>query len=189
MTQIVLASASARRKFLLAQIGLNAIIVPSRIKEKLSSDFSPPHQAILLALAKAEKVAGKFKSGLIIGADTIVVHKNKIFGKPRDIKDAERILSILNDSTHYVYTGIALIDAQTKKTLVDIDKTKVITKKIPRVLIKKLARLNLDKAGAYAVQENADILVKKIIGDYYNVVGLPLEKLKRLLKNFPAKTT
>ncbi|MBI4846731.1 MAG: septum formation protein Maf [Candidatus Omnitrophica bacterium] len=186
MKKLVLASRSSRREILLKKAGLKIKVIPSRIKETPfnKNHFSAEHYAIRLALAKAENTAKRLKKGLIIGADTIVVLHNKIFGKPKNTSHAKKILSALSGTTHHVFTGVAVIDIETKKRLVDIEKTKIITRKISKTLINELAKKNHDKAGAYAVQENSDVLVKKIVGDYYNVVGLPLMKLRKILKNF-----
>ncbi|MBU4305519.1 MAG: septum formation protein Maf [Candidatus Omnitrophica bacterium] len=182
--EIILASRSPRRKELLKNTGLRFKVIPSSIDEIAASCLAPEHHAIHLALSKAEEVAKRHGRGIIIAADTIVVFHNKIFGKPRDIAHAEKMLASLSGTTHYVYTAIAVIDAKTGKRIVDIDKTKITTRKIPVSQIKVLALRNHDKAGGYAVQENADILVKKMQGDYYNVVGLPLSKLKKVLALF-----
>lgn len=184
MKKIILASRSPRRKELLEKAGLSIKIIPSNIKETRTHICSPEHHALQLALAKIENVARKLTSGIVIGADTIVVLKNKIFGKPKNAIQAKKILTTLSDTKHAVYTAIAVMDLKTKRRIVDIDKSIIITRKIPQELIKTLAYKNHDKAGAYAVQENSDILVKKIEGDYYNVVGLPLKKLKKILKIF-----
>jgi len=184
MTNVILASRSPRRRQLLAKAGLRVRVIPSTVRESKISAPSAEHHAVALALAKAENVAKKLRSGLVIGADTLVVLGKKALGKPRNTKDAVRILSLLNNTRHYVCTAIAVIDAKTKKRIVDIDKTAIVTRKISSALIQKLARKNQDKAGAYAVQENADVLVKKIEGDFYTVVGLPLKKLKIILEIF-----
>ena len=184
MKPVILASQSPRRKILLKKLGISFKVIPSKQKEPRKVFISCEHHAIILALTKATAVAENLSSGLVIGADTIVVYKNKIYGKPQNKADAKRILSTLSNTTHYVYTALALIDAKTGKTIVDIEKTKVISRKLTSSQIEALADKNHDKAGAYAVQEKSDILVKKLIGDYYNVVGLPLEKLKILLKLF-----
>ena len=182
--EIILASQSPRRKELLKKSGLRFQVIPSSVEETAVSCLTPAHHAIYLALSKAEDIANRRGRGIIIAADTIVVFRDKIFGKPRNIAHSEKMLALLSGTTHYVYTAIAVVDAKTKKKLVDIDKTKITARKIPVSLIKVLALKNHDKAGGYAVQENADILVKKMQGDYDNVVGLPLLKLKKILALF-----
>ena len=185
MEKIILASESERRIRLLKKAGLKFSVIPSRIDETCFRSFPCEQRAILLALKKASTIARGLKRGVIIGADTMVVHNGRIFGKPENFTHAKKILHTLSDSTHYVYTAIALIDVLSKRIIVDLEKTKVVTRKIPSSLIEKLAGKNLDKAGAYAVQQDADLIVKKIEGDYYNVVGLPLKKLGEALRHFP----
>jgi len=184
MRKIILASSSLRRKKFLKKNGLKFIIFPSRIKESIRRSPSIERHVIALALSKAENVAKKFSNGLVIAADTVVVYKNKIFGKPVDFKHAKRTLSTLSGTKHYVYTAIAVLDIKSRNKIADIDKTTIYARKLSPGAIEELAKKNHDKAGAYAVQENSDLLVEKIEGNFDNVVGLPLEKLKKALENF-----
>lgn len=183
--KIILASSSPRRKALLKKLGLKFQIIPSKIKERLpKTSKNPKELAAKIALLKAKEVAKKIKSGIIIGADTIVVLNKRIIGKPKDYKDALRILSILSGTTQYVITGIAIIDAQTKKTKIAAVSTKVKMKKMTPEQISYFAKKHIDKAGAYAVQEKGDLFIEQIEGSFSNVVGLPVEKLKQILKKF-----
>ncbi|MCP4649127.1 MAG: septum formation protein Maf [PVC group bacterium] len=184
MKTVILASRSPRRIQLLKKLGITCKVIPSNISESLKNHHSPAQYALLLALAKAEAVAKNLKQGLVIGADTIVVFQNKIFGKPKNHADAKHILSTLSNTVHHVYTAIAVVNAKTGKRIVDIDKSTIFARKLTSSQITMLAQKNHDKAGAYAVQDSNDILVKKIVGDYYNVVGLPLDKLKNILRIF-----
>jgi septum formation protein len=113
-----------------------------------------------------------------------VVLGNEIIGKPSSKKDAERILGKLSGSTHKVITSVAFIDAETRKTLVTFDESFVTFDKIGLIKIRQYIRDNhvLDKAGAYAIQEGADPFIRKIRGSYNNVVGLPIEKVGKILK-------
>ncbi len=184
MNPIILASRSPRRKELLERAGLRIRVQPSTVREPSSSTLPADRFAISLALRKADNVAARLSRGIVIGADTIVVLGGKIFGKPADAAHARKILSELSDSRHHVYTAIAVIDAATQRRVVDIDRTTVITRKIPPQVIERLALKNHDKAGAYAVQEDGDAIIKRIEGDFYNVVGLPLLKLQKILRLF-----
>jgi len=184
---LILASASPRRRQLLQEIGLKFRVIPSHIKEPLYPGLAPSGLVKKLALLKAAAVARELKKGIVIGADTIVVRKGEILGKPRDRAHAKQILSKLGGSIHYVYTGVALIDAASGKTMVDYEKTRVKMKKLSPSEIEYHSGRHLDKAGAYAVQEEKDAFVEKIDGCYYNVVGLPLTKLKKMLENFLKK--
>ena len=187
MKKIVLASASVRRKELLEKAGLNICVQPSNIKEGKNTCPSAEHYCISLALSKAENVALKQSNAIVIAADTIVVHDNTIFGKPKNIRDAKRILSTLSGTKHFVYTAIAVIDTKENRRIVDIEKSTIFARKLSSRQINMFSRKNLDKAGAYAVQEKSDILVRKIEGDFYNVVGLPISKLRSILMEFNIK--
>lgn len=180
----ILASASPRRKQLLQEMGLKFKTIPSAIQEKINPALAPSQLVKKLARQKAGDVARRFqgKKLIVIGADTIVVRRGEILGKPRDPLHAREILNKLSDSIHYVYTGVAVIDTFTGKKIVDYEKTRVKMKKLSPAEIEFHSRRHLDKAGAYAVQAEKDTFIEKIDGCYYNVVGLPIQLLKRILK-------
>lgn len=188
MTEIILASVSPRRRQLLKEIGLKFTIIPSRVKEKIYHHLSPAQIVKKLALLKASDVAQRVKSGIIIGADTIVVRRGEILGKPRNPQHAREILDKLSGTIHYVYTGVAVIDKKSGKKIVDYEKTKVKMKKLTPEEIEYHSHRHLDKAGAYAVQEEKDAFIQDLEGCYYNVVGLPTNKLKRMLNKLKAKS-
>jgi septum formation protein len=119
---------------------------------------------------------------VVLGADTVVVLRGKILGKPRDEKDAYRMLYRLSGSTHRVYTGVALVDASSGKSLVTHAVSVVRMKKIGLEELMKLSRKHLDKAGSYAIQEKRDPIARVVKGSYDNVVGLPVKDVKALLK-------
>jgi len=188
MQNLILASTSPRRKDILKQFGIKfKVMAPDAdeeaIKKSLKTD-NPYEIANIIAYEKAKSVLPKVKKGIILGSDTIVVLKGEILGKPRDKKDAIRILSKLSSNTHSVITSIALIDAQTGKSVVTYDESRIHFKKMSPAAVRKYIDENhvLDKAGAYAIQENSDPFVKKFTGSYYNIVGLPIEKLMKTLK-------
>jgi len=181
--KIILASASPRRAMLLRKWGLKFKVVPSRAGEKTKLK-KPGFIVRELALRKALSVAAKLRRGLVIAADTIVVLRGEIIGKPDGEKHAEKMLSKLNGSTHRVYTGIAVIDASTGRKILAYDVSRVKMRRIPQLDIVRLSRKHMDKAGAYAIQEKSDAFVERVEGDYYNVVGLPYGKLKKLLSGF-----
>lgn len=155
------------------------------IKKSVKSK-NPYAVANAIALAKAESVRKKYDKGLIIGSDTIVVLGEKIIGKPKDNREAFRIISALSGSVHKVITSVAFIDAETGKTLVSSETTKVHFSKIKPGEIRKYISENhvLDKAGAYAIQEGAEPYVKKIEGPRDNVVGFPMALVKRVIKEW-----
>ncbi|MCM8814350.1 MAG: Maf family nucleotide pyrophosphatase [Candidatus Omnitrophica bacterium] len=155
---------------------------PSAITEKRRHGEPPARFALRLAREKAAQVAGQFPGRIVLGADTIVVYRDTIYGKPRTAAAARRILRRLSGTTHTVYTAVAVIDTAAPRILVDIDAAIVRTRKLSARHIHHLAEKNLDKAGGYAVQEDQDILVKKIDGNYDTVVGLPRTIVANLLR-------
>lgn len=184
MEKIVLASASERRITLLKKWGLKFEIFPSNINEK--TKFKRPSAIVKdLSLQKAKAVQKQNKNSIIISADTIVVLNGKIIGKPKNKKHAMKILNELNGSCHKVYTGVTILSQNKTENFYDVATIKM--KKISQEQLKILSAKNLDKAGAYAVQDKEDNFVKKIYGDYYTVVGLPYFKLKEKLTLFNIK--
>ncbi len=188
--KLILASTSPRRKQILSKSGFEFEIQEPRINEnKISKKLKGKSSykiATLLAYEKARSVLPKYKRGLIIGADTIVVLGKEIIGKPKTKRHAIEILKKLSGSTHMVITAIALIHVETGKTIVSYDTSFVTFKKLTIKQINDYINTNhiMDKAGAYAIQEGADPFIKKIKGSYYNVVGFPIEKFKKILRGW-----
>jgi septum formation protein len=177
---IYLASKSPRRKKLLKQINLKFKVVHAEIEEKILKHETPVHNVKRLSLEKLEKSKEVIKKGIIITADTIVVLDGKVIGKPKDKKDAFRILSRLSGRTHYVYTGFTVFNSVNGKTINDYEKTAVTFRKLEPEEITDYINSGspMDKAGAYGIQDDfGAVFVKKINGCYYNVVGLPLSKV------------
>lgn len=183
MKKIILASQSPRRKELLQLLNIPFVVHPSDVEEKVNSDFLPYQVVESLALQKANDVATYYHEGIIIGTDTIVVHNEKILGKPKDETDAFNILKQLQGQAHEVYSGLALIDASTNRTLVSHRMTKVFMYPLSDDDIKFYIETNepMDKAGAYGIQGLGSVFIEKIDGDYFNVVGLPLSLLREEL--------
>ncbi|MBI4235060.1 septum formation protein Maf [Candidatus Peregrinibacteria bacterium] len=184
--QIILASSSPRRKELLEQIGLKFIIHPSEFEEKLQLDDkekTPKELAIYNALGKAQKIARHYKNALIIGVDTIVAFQNHIIGKPKDREDAARILRLLSNTTHQVITGISIFDSDRNRALNGVEITDVTMDRLEEKDIMRYIASGEgeDKAAGYAIQGMGSLFVKKIDGDYFNVVGLPIHHLYKLL--------
>jgi len=167
-------------------LGCKFQIVPSKVEEKINPRLSPIENVKRLSRQKALDVASKISDGIIVAADTDVVLNGKILGKPKNKKEAKRILKDLSGKEHRVITGLAVIDAKTKKILQDTVVTKVKFRKLNNELIEKYIASGgpLDKAGAYGIQGRAALLVESIKGDYFNVVGLPLNALNQLLEKF-----
>lgn len=182
--RIILASQSPRRKELLRQVGVEFEVIPSDKEEKVSSD-NPQDVVKELSKQKAEDV--KLKAGddfaLIIGADTVVSYNGEILGKPKDEKDAKRMLSMLQSHCHQVYTGVTLILPDKEITFskcTDVHMYPMSNDEIDKYVATKEP---MDKAGAYAIQGKCAAYVERIEGDYNNVVGLPVAAIVNELKN------
>jgi len=181
---IILASNSPRRRELLAQIGLAFTVAPSDIDEQALPGEEAETYAIRVAVDKARAAAERSGRGIIIAADTIVVKGSMILGKPTDAGDAQRMLSLLSGSMHEVITGVAVVDAGTGKVTSGAAVTKVWFRELAREEIRAYIATGepLDKAGAYGIQGKGALLVTKLEGCYFNVVGLPLSLLGNMLR-------
>ena len=180
---IILASASPRRQELLRQVGCDFSVIISDIIEDNNQDLLPQDLAMLQAKDKAVDVASKVsQDDVVIGADTIVVFNDKVYGKPRDIQDARQILTSLSGNEHQVITGIAVVC--NGKSWTDFVVTTVKFSNVTPKEIEKYLETGepMDKAGAYAIQGIGALMVEGIHGCYTNVVGLPLNKLSDVLK-------
>ena len=179
----ILASASPRRRELLAKCGIFFDVIPSGIEEKITGE-TPLDIVIELARQKAMDVWKNHAADgdVVIGADTIVVYRDEILGKPEDEEEALNMLSMLADRTHQVYTGVAIIHGTFMKTF--CKRTDVTFYPVDRQdLLRYIASGDpMDKAGAYGIQGDFAIHVKEIHGDYNNVVGLPVARLYQELK-------
>jgi septum formation protein len=183
---VILASASPRRKELLHLAGLKFRVVASDYEESLCPGQKPHELAKHLAGEKALAVAQKYKDALIISADTFIVFGKKLLGKPQSAQEAVDMLKLLNGKEHTVITGYAVLDTQTGKRISRAVETRVWFRRLTPVEIKAYVRTGepLDKAGAYAIQGRGSLIVRKIEGDYFNVIGLPLASLADTLKKF-----
>jgi septum formation protein len=195
MLKIVLASQSPRRKKLLNQLGLIFEISPSDKEEIITSDI-PSEIVESLSFQKAEDVAPKFNEALIIGADTIVVQDNKVLGKPENEEEAVETLHHLSGEMHSVFTGISLLtvqngEVQTRHSFFEETKVWFSTLSDQEIRSYVASGSPMDKAGAYGIQDDwGSVFVERIEGDYYNVVGFPLNRFYRELKNLqPSITT
>lgn len=186
--QIVLASQSPRRRELLEGIGLDFITHPSKFEEK-DTHISPEELALHNAMGKAQEVSRHYKDALIIGVDTVVAFNEHFLGKPKDKEDHKRILRILSNTTHKVISAICIIDTRSKKNVTAIETTLVTVDKLDESDIEAYVNSGEgdDKAGGYAIQGVGCLFCSKIEGDYFNVVGLPMYRLRKLLKEFGIK--
>ncbi len=180
---LVLASKSPRRIELLGQLGFKFDVIPSQCKE-VSTKKRPSARVTELAIQKAFDVAKKYPNAVVIGADTLVYCKGKIIGKPKDKKDALCILRRLNGSWQSVYTGVCIVCASKHKMLFGYDISKCKARKLTGAELEHLAGKHMDKAGAYAVQDEQDPFIERIVGSRSNVVGFPIEFFEKLLKEF-----
>jgi septum formation protein len=189
MKKIVLASSSPRRKEILEKTGLAFTIDADETPEDLSRALPPRELVGQIATEKAQRVAARHKNAVIIAADTIGVLGEKIIGKPHSPATAREMLRDLSGKAHLVVTGFCIIDTVTGKTAVDTVETTVYFKELSSDEIDAYVATGepLDKAGAYAIQGRGAALVDRIEGDYYNVVGLPLNTLMEALKGFGVK--
>lgn len=186
--ELILASASPRRKELLEKIGLPFMVQPAKGEERITQK-SPAAVVMELSRQKAEEIAAaQTEDCIIIGADTVVARGDKIMGKPKDAADAKQMLRSIADDCHQVYTGVTLIRTGAHPQSVTFqEKTDVFLYPISDAELDAYIASGdpMDKAGAYGIQGDFAIYVKRIAGDYYNVVGLPIgrvyQELKRML--------
>ena len=184
--RLILASNSPRRIVLLKSLGYHFDIVPHDIEECIHDNVLPTELVQNLAFLKASDVARRVCDAIIVSADTIVVHKKSILGKPKDVGDAKRILSILRNSEHDVISGVCVMEMPSRKKMLRIGRTHIKMKNVKDEEIDRyiLTGEPMDKAGAYAIQGEGRKFVEKIDGSYSNAVGLPLELLQEMLSHF-----
>ncbi len=183
--QLILASQSPRRRYLLEQAGLAFAVVPSAFDEDSVQLTDPADYVKTLAAAKADEVAGQYPGSWIIGADTIVTIDNAILGKPGDPGEARQMLEQLGGQSHCVYTGYAIVCKNRRVNIIQAIKTDVQFKDLAADEIEWYIQTGepFDKAGAYAIQGMGTFLVRRINGSYTNVVGLPVcEVIEDLLR-------
>ncbi|KKP36997.1 septum formation protein Maf [Candidatus Peregrinibacteria bacterium RIFOXYC2_FULL_33_13] len=184
MLPIILASKSPRREQILNQINLDFKIQPSNFEEIISENIKPEDLVLKNAIGKAREIAAKNPNSIIIGVDTIGSYKHHILEKPKDQEDALRILKILNNTTHEVYSGLCVINTKTREEITHIEKTEVTFGEMTEEEMWKYihTKEGMDKAAAFAVQGIGSIFIKKINGCYYNVMGLPIYSLVQIFK-------
>ncbi len=182
MKNIILASASPRRKELLTLAGISFSVDVADADESLPENILPENAVKMLAVKKASAVYENHKDSIVIGADTVVSIDSKILGKPKNYDEAFEMLSLLSGRVHSVFTGVCI-----KSEDVEIsfsEETKVEFYGLTKDEIDAYIKTGdcFDKAGGYGIQTNGCTLVKGIVGDYFNVVGLPVAKTVRELK-------
>lgn len=184
MKKIILASSSPRRIEILKSFGLDFEVMSSDIIESFRDDETPEQIVMSLAFQKAIDISTRVENNAIIIAADTIVYKDKVLGKPSDFNEAFSMLLRLQDSIHYVYSGVAILESKSYKKYITYEKTKVKIKKLSEDKIKRYIDSGevWDKAGAYAIQGLGGTFVEWIDGDYYNVVGLPISKLDDILE-------
>ena len=181
LPKLILASASPRRAEILTSVGWEFEKQTADIDESSFENEKPENYVQRLAAEKAQVIAKNNADAIVLGADTIVVINEQIIGKPKDFDEAGKMLKMLSGNWHEVLTGVAVI--KNGETLVDIQRTNVKFAEMNEAEIEFLVQKGepLDKAGAYAVQAQAALFIEKIEGDYWNVVGLPVSLVYRLV--------
>ncbi len=189
MYKVILASASPRRRELLAQIGMDFKVIISKADENISEPA--PEQLVMKlsnikAMAVYEEHGIEDEATIILGADTVVAFDGKVLGKPKDTQQAKEMLSMLSDNTHQVFTGVTILYKKQGglKSETFYDKTTVYTYPISDKEIDEYIMTGepMDKAGSYGIQGIGAKFIKKIDGDYNNVVGLPVSKIYQKIK-------
>lgn len=181
--KIILASTSPRRRELAKTMGLDFQVVPSGYEEDMNLKLSPPELAKTLAYGKAKDVAQRFKEGIVIGVDTFVVFNGKKLGKPKTEQEAFNMLKSFSGKKQKVYSGVALIDCKTGKTIKDYEVTTLKFRKMNDKEIQSYIKTGeaMDKAGSYAIQGLSSIFIEKINGCYHNIVGFPIYNIYKNL--------
>ena len=184
--RIILASQSPRRRELLEMLGYPFEVKVSEAEEKITST-NPAQVTEELSCQKAETVAEMIQEGLVIGADTVVSQDDKILGKPMDRQDAREMIQILQGRNHKVYTGVTVIERKAGWEVRRVTFSEETIVKVASMTSKEVEQyISLpepyDKAGGYGIQGKGALLVEKIEGDYFNIVGLPISLLYKELR-------
>jgi septum formation protein len=182
--EIILASASPRREQLLREMGLRFTVIRPDGVEEATHGAAPDVLVMQNAQRKARAIAGRHREALVIGADTEVVLDGVVFGKPRDLDDAEAMLAKLAGRRHDVLTGVCVIHRTFDTEITFAERTGVWMRPVTRAQIRDYFTkvTPLDKAGAYGAQEHGDLIIERLEGSFSNVMGLPVERLQATLE-------
>lgn len=186
MRKIILASQSRWRKIILAKTGLSFQVIASGYEEDLGLKLPPKRLALKMARGKAEAVARKHQNALVIAADTFIIFGTQLLGKPHTPRRAREMLTMLSGKWHEIITGFVILDTETGRRVEKVISTRVHLRKADKKEIDAYVRTGepLNVAGGYAIQGRAGLLVDKIEGDFWNIVGLPLATLVVALREF-----
>ncbi len=182
--KIILASASKRRSKILKECGIAHKVVISNAGEKMDHKMGARFNVLHNARVKAEKIAGRYKQGFIIGADTIVLLGKRLIGKPKTRKEAISLLNAFSAKTILVYTGLCVIDVKKGKSASGTDVSKVRVKRLSREKQDKFVNVAgpHDKAGGFSIEGPGAFIFDNIEGSFYNILGLPMMKLNQLFE-------
>ena len=186
MRKVILASSSPRRQELLALADIKFNLCIKSIDETIPEGMSPEEAAETTAMKKATAVAEISDEAIVIGADTIVVLDGEILGKPKDREDAFRMLRALSGRTHQVITGVCLTIGKQNRIFHVVSTVKFYDLTDEQIKRYVTTGEPMDKAGAYGIQGKGCLLVEKIDGDYFNIVGLPIARVAREIKELQA---
>ncbi len=184
MTDIILASASPRRSELMTLAGFRFDVICADIDEIVPENARPQEVVMSLALQKAQAVAKDHGKSAVVGSDTVVALDGKILGKPHSEKEAVEMLRSLSGRTHKVYTGVAIVCGEKVTSFFDETEVEFYPLTDAEIFDYVATGEPMDKAGAYGIQGRGAVLVKRINGDYFNVMGLPISKVYRELKDY-----
>lgn len=181
---VILASASPRRKELLSYIVPRFEIIPADVDETLPEEISSEKSAEFLAVKKAEHISAQYPESIVIGSDTVVIVDGEILGKPSDEADAYRMLKKLSGKIHTVVTGVCISRGEKKKSFSEATRVEFYPLSDEEIHDYIATGDPMDKAGAYGIQGEGCVLIKGIEGDFFTVMGLPAARLKRELAEF-----
>ena len=182
--KIILASASKRRSKILKECGIPHKVVISNVPEKMDHKRGAGFNVLHNARVKAKKIAGRYRQGFIIGADTVVLLGKRLIGKPKTRKEAISLLNAFSAKTILVYTGLCVIDVKKGKSASGIDVSKVHVRRLSREKQDKFIKISgpYDKAGGFSIEGPGAFIFDNIEGSFYNVLGLPVMKLYKLFE-------
>lgn len=181
---IILASASKRRSLILSQCGIPHRIVVSGANEIMDSRKGPAYNTVFNACLKAETISGKFKTGYVVGVDTIVLSGKRLIGKPRTKREARNLLKEFSGKSIFVYTGLCIKDVKKQKIVKASVVSKVRVKRMTDEILNKFLKLSgpFDKAGGFSIEGVGAFIFDNIEGSFYNILGLPIIKLNELFE-------
>lgn len=181
---VILASASPRRKELFSYLCDNFRVIPSKYKEVIPPEVKPEDAAVFLSEMKCKSLSEVYRSSFVVGCDTVVILDGMILGKPHDEKDAERILNLLSGKEHQVITGVTLCYKKLYRSFKCVTKVKFRELSHNEIMYYIASGEPMDKAGAYGIQGLGAMLAERIEGDFFNIVGLPLTMLSEEIEKF-----